>query len=83
MRQGLLNDEHPRVVESVNNLARARIGLTNYAAAESLLVPHYILLKTRLGEQDEITLSILASIIDLYEAWGKQDEVQTYRQMHQ
>ena len=52
--------------------------LGRYAAAEELLLSGFQVLEGSLGRQDRLTLRAAERLVDLYEAWGKNEQAARY-----
>ncbi len=61
------------------NYAKALIALKRYEQAEENLVPAYELLRDKLGADNPRAAKAAASLVTLYEAWGRPDEAAKYR----
>jgi serine/threonine protein kinase len=72
------------IYRTKSQLGRANLGLKNYAEAESLLLEAHAKLTERKEKIPERYHRYLAetdeAIVDLYEAWGKKDQAETWRQ---
>jgi hypothetical protein len=61
------------------NLGRCETALDHYAQAEAVLTDAHTTLTESLGSNHARTLQARAALADLYEAWGKPDQAQSWR----
>lgn len=60
-------------------LGDALVGQGRYAEAEPLLLQSYPILKTSIGARAKPTQEILASLVSLYQSWGRPEEAARFR----
>jgi len=78
-RRRVLPDEHPDILESLNDLAVLYKEQGRYEKAEPLLRQAVEGRTERLGPKQPHTLTSIRNLIELYEAWGKPEKAAQWR----
>ncbi len=74
-----LNPEHWLVYRTRSYIGGCLIKLKRFREAEEQLLIAYDGLKTTRGEQHALTRRAISRLIEMYDAWGKPDQAQSYR----
>ncbi|MCH8823933.1 MAG: tetratricopeptide repeat protein [Planctomycetes bacterium] len=72
-----------RIAETQSALGGCLVDLGRYEQAEPLLIDSLPILRDRWGQQNQRTQAVVASLIELYHAWGKPQRAEPYRAMQQ
>jgi serine/threonine protein kinase/Tfp pilus assembly protein PilF len=76
--QKALPAEHWLIAESHSNYGACMLKLKRYAQAEEHLLAGYNGLKKAMGDENARTQKAVSNLVELYTAWGKQDEASRY-----
>lgn len=79
MRRKLHGDNHPRVATSLSRLGELHMRTARYSEAESTLLEAFQLRHNELGIDHPKTNQSAQQLLDLYQAWNKQEKVAEYR----
>jgi len=78
-QQNELGEEHPDTLDTKNNLALLHIKQGNYEQAKPLLLEAVNGRRLKLGDTHPDTIESWHTLIDLYEAWNKQNKADEWR----
>jgi tetratricopeptide (TPR) repeat protein len=78
-RRRVLPDEHPDILESLNDLGLLYVKLGRYQEAETLLLGAVKGRRLKLGDTHRQTLVSWNNLIELYEAWNKPEKAKEWR----
>ena len=78
-QQNELGEEHPDTLDTKNNLALLHIKQGNYEQAKPLLLEAVNGRRLKLGDTHPHTIESWHTLIDLYEAWNKQNKADEWR----
>ncbi len=78
-RRRVLPDEHPDILESLNDLGLLYVKLGRHQEAEPLLLQAVEDRRLKLGDEHPNTQKSLNNLIELYEAWGKAEKAAQWR----
>jgi tetratricopeptide (TPR) repeat protein len=75
----VFGDQNQDVAKIRSKYGACLIQLRNFDKAEDELLPALPVLRDSLGEQNEATQMVISRLVELYEAWGKEEEASKYR----
>jgi serine/threonine protein kinase/Tfp pilus assembly protein PilF len=81
IRRKVLGDEHEYTAVTHASLGRCLTKAGRYSEAEAELVEARRVFRTALGDRHRRTIDCLERFVELYEAWGRPDYAQEYREL--